>query len=49
MARWGLAVEVRSVVEKLEKHYAESLLSVEERDKRQELLAENEKYLKGDK
>lgn len=36
-------------MKKLEKRYQESLLSVEERDKRQELLAENEKYLKGDK
>lgn len=41
--------EYAETMERLEKQYQESLLSVEERDKRQELLVENEKYLKGDK
>ena len=41
--------QYKETMEKLEKRYQESLLSVEERDKRQELLVENEKYLKGDK
>lgn len=37
------------VMEQLEKKYQNSILSIEERDKRQKLIAENEKYLKGDK